>query len=132
MPIIECMRARGVVDACVVVVRYFGGVLLGAGGLTRAYAQGAKTALDAARVITMEDSAQVWIGVEYPLWGRVEHRLAGLPVKVEGTEFGATVTATVWVRERDAGFVKAEMERVTDGKAEWLEVERAAIGWEEN
>ena len=41
MPILGVMRARGLVDCAVVVVRYFGGVLLGAGGLTRAYAQGA-------------------------------------------------------------------------------------------
>ena len=40
MPIIEVMKARQITNACVVVVRYFGGVLLGAGGLTRAYSQG--------------------------------------------------------------------------------------------
>ena len=50
MPIIEVMKARGVVNCAVVVTRYFGGILLGAGGLVRAYAQGSKTALDAAGV----------------------------------------------------------------------------------
>ena len=48
MPIIEVMKARGVVNCAVVVTRYFGGILLGAGGLVRAYAQGSKAALDAA------------------------------------------------------------------------------------
>ena len=52
-PIIEVIKARGVVDVCVVVTRYFGGILLGAGGLIRAYAQGSKAALDAARVVLM-------------------------------------------------------------------------------
>ena len=51
MPIIEVMKARGVVNCAVVVTRYFGGILLGAGGLVRAYAQGSKTALDAAGVV---------------------------------------------------------------------------------
>ena len=48
MPIIEVMKARGVVNCAVVVTRYFGSILLGAGGLVRAYAQGSKAALDAA------------------------------------------------------------------------------------
>ena len=56
LPIIEVMKARGVVDCAVVVTRYFGGVLLGAGGLTRAYARGSKEALDAAGVAVMEMS----------------------------------------------------------------------------
>ena len=50
MPIIEVMKARGVVNCAVVVTRYFGGILLGAGGLVRAYAQGSKAALDAAGI----------------------------------------------------------------------------------
>ena len=54
MPIIEVMKARGVVNCAVVVTRYFGGILLGAGGLVRAYAQGSKAALDAAGVVVME------------------------------------------------------------------------------
>ena len=47
MPIIEVMKARGVTNCAVVVTRYFGGILLGAGGLTRAYARGATAALNA-------------------------------------------------------------------------------------
>ena len=58
MPIIEVMKARGVVNCAVVVTRYFGGILLGAGGLVRAYAQGSKAALDAAGVVVMEKSAR--------------------------------------------------------------------------
>ncbi|MFQ9448390.1 MAG: IMPACT family protein [Christensenellales bacterium] len=60
MPIIEVMKARGVVNCAVVVTRYFGGILLGAGGLVRAYAQGSKTALDAAGVVVMEKARASW------------------------------------------------------------------------
>ena len=47
LPIIEVMKARGVTNCCVVVTRYFGGILLGAGGLVRAYSQGSATAIKA-------------------------------------------------------------------------------------
>ena len=129
MPILEAMRARGIVDCCAVVTRYFGGVLLGAGGLTRAYAQGSKVAVDAAAVITMEDSARLWVGVEYPLWGRVEHHLQSAPVLPEGVEFGATVTATLLVRRRDLDAVCAELTKVCDGRVDVAVVEELVYGW---
>ncbi|MCL1795301.1 MAG: IMPACT family protein [Clostridia bacterium] len=129
LPILEVMRARGVVDCCAVVTRYFGGVLLGAGGLTRAYAQGSKVAVDAAGIIVMEDSARLWVGVAYPLWGRVEHYLQNAPVLREGAEFGATVTATLLVRKRDLDSVRAELQRVCDGKADVAVVEELVHGW---
>lgn len=129
LPIIEVIKARSVVDCCVVVTRYFGGVLLGAGGLVRAYAQGAKAALDAAQVIVMEDTVRFWAGMGYPLWGRVEHALQALPVLREAVDFAATVTATLMVRARDQETVFAELTRATDGKAELLVLETLSYGW---
>lgn len=131
LPIIEVIKAQGVVDCCVVVTRYFGGVLLGAGGLVRAYAQGAKTALLAGHVITMEDTVRLWAGMDYPLWGRVEHSLQDAPVISESVDFAATVTATLLVRARDLPDVTAELTRITDGKIDLLEVDRLSHGWED-
>lgn len=131
MPILEVMRARGVVNCCAVVTRYFGGVLLGAGGLTRAYAQGAKTALDAAGIITMEDSVRFWLGVDYPHWGRIAHYMETAPVRQEGADFGTTITATLLVRSRDRDTVFEALTRMTDGRAELMELETASVGWEE-
>ena len=50
MPMMDVLKNEGVVDCCVVVVRYFGGILLGTGGLVRAYTQGCKTALQASGI----------------------------------------------------------------------------------
>lgn len=130
MPIIEVVKARQVVDCCVVVTRYFGGVLLGAGGLVRAYSQGAKAALDAAHIIMMEDSVRLWAGMDYPLWGRVKHALKSEPVLVEDVEFAATVTATLLVRARDEEAVRETLTRVTDGKIDLLVVDTLSYGWE--
>ena len=120
MPIIEVMKARGVVNCAVVVTRYFGGVLLGAGGLVRAYAQGSKTALDAAGVVIMEKSARHMVEVDYSTWQRLEYYLRSAPALIEGTEFGASVVCTLMVRKRDEDALLAEITRITDGRAETL------------
>ena len=121
MPIIEVMKARGVVNCAVVVTRYFGGILLGAGGLVRAYAQGSKTALDAAGVVVMEKSARYMVEVDYSTWQRLEYFLRSAPVIIEHNEFGASVVCTLMVRVKDAEELIKEITRVTDGTAEVLE-----------
>ena len=121
MPIIEVMKARGVVNCAVVVTRYFGGVLLGAGGLVRAYAQGSKTALDAAGVVVMEKSVRYMVEVDYSTWQRLEYFLRSAPVIIEHNEFGASVVCTLMVRKSDAEQLIDEITRVTDGTAETLE-----------
>ena len=131
LPIMEVLKARGVVNCAVVVTRYFGGVLLGASGLVRAYTQGAKTALDAAGVVVMERSARFWVGVEYSLWGRVEHYLQSAPVRCEQVEFAATVTATLLTRKRDEDAVFQALTALTDGQAALLPLEECDCDWAE-
>lgn len=120
LPIIEVMKARGVVDCCVVVTRYFGGVLLGAGGLTRAYAHTCAIALDAAGVCVMHPT-ETWLAeVPYALWDRVRHELAGLPARLESTEFTSAVAFEFSVKAQDSQRVRDCLARVTDGRAEML------------
>lgn len=132
MPIIEVMKARGVVNCAVVVTRYFGGVLLGAGGLVRAYAQGSKVALDAACVVLMEKSARHLVEVDYSTWQRLEYFLRSAPVCIEHTEFGASVVCTLMVRKRDEASLLAEITRVTDGTAETLPDGELYAPWPES
>ena len=131
MPILSVIRARRAVDCCVTVTRYFGGVLLGAPGLIRAYTKAAAIALDAAKVITMEKSVRFWAGMDYSMWERANYYLGGAPVINEGVEFSATVTATLVARARDYPTVCEALARITDGRAEALELERFFYGWEE-
>ena len=120
LPIIEVMKARGVVDCCVVVTRYFGGVLLGAGGLTRAYAHTCAMALDAAGVCVMHPTETWLVEVPYALWDRVRHELAGLPARLESTEFTSAVAFELSVKTQDSQRVRDCLARVTDGRAEML------------
>jgi len=109
-----------VVNCCVVVTRYFGGVLLGAGGLVRAYTQGAVIALKAAQVVVMEPSQRYLCEVAYPLWDRVTHALKTMPVQLVSSEFTTAVGFTLLVREKDAEAMLADLVRLTDAKFEYL------------
>ncbi len=120
LPMMEVLKAQGVVNCCVVVTRYFGGVLLGAGGLVRAYTQGTVIALKAAQVVTMEPSQRYMCEVAYPLWDRVTHALKTMPVQLVGSEFTTAVGFTLLVREKDAEAVLADLRRLTDARIEYL------------
>lgn len=120
LPMMEVIKAQGVVNCCVVVTRYFGGVLLGAGGLVRAYTQGCVAGLKAAQVVVMEPSQRYLCEVSYPLWDKVQYALRSLPVQLVGSEFSTAVVFTLLVREKDAEQVLAELTRLSDGRIEYL------------
>ena len=75
MPMMDVIKNSGVVNCCVVVVRYFGGVLLGTGGLVRAYTQGCKLALQASGIIRMELTDVRECRVSYAAWNMIQHAL---------------------------------------------------------
>ena len=131
LPMMEVLKARGVVNCCVVVTRYFGGILLGAGGLVRAYTKGGAIALDAAQVVRMQLSQRLLLDVPYPLWDRVNHALQSLPALLEDTQFGASVEATLLVRVKDLADVTQKLTALTDAKAEWLTLEELHAPWPE-
>ena len=99
--ILEVMTAKDIVDCIVVITRYFGGTLLGTGGLTRAYAHAASQAIDAAGVCAMHETVRLSMQVPYPLWDRVEYSLQSLPICVETTQYSDTVTVTLLCRSED-------------------------------
>ena len=131
MPIIEVMKARQITNACVVVVRYFGGVLLGAGGLTRAYSQGAATAINAAGVGEVSPTRRYLMEVPYPMLGRVEYLLKSLPVIVEDKQFSDAIVMTLIVRARDDEAFLLAVTSGTDGRIEPIFMEEMYKAWTE-
>ena len=129
LPIIEVMKRRGVVNAAVVITRYFGGVLLGAGGLTRAYAHCSALALQAAGVCQMHPTSQYLCEVAYPLWDRVQHALQSLPARVENVEFGTSVTFTLRVKQEDDERVWQPLVAITDGGVTYLKEDELMLPW---
>ena len=92
MPMLSLMRSEKLVNCCVVVTRYFGGILLGTGGLVRAYTQGCRVALDSARIVRMERTCRDLCEVPYSGWDSVRYALEKLPAQIRNIEYGASVT----------------------------------------
>ena len=95
MPILEVLRHEGLVDVCCVVTRYFGGILLGRGGLVRAYTEGAKVAVAASGVAEMRMFSLLLIACPYHLLGVVQQLLPAHDCTIDETDYGADVTLTV-------------------------------------
>ena len=115
MPIIEVMKARGVTNCAVVVTRYFGGVLLGAGGLVRAYTRSASDAVEAAGLVSMEPCTQFSVAVPYAfrnaVWSVFERFGA-----IERADYGESIRCAFRCRTSEAdAFLKALTER-TEGR----------------
>lgn len=130
MPVLEVLRAKGVTDCAVVVTRYFGGILLGAGGLVRAYAQGASMAVDACGIGVMHPTARYAMDVGYPLLGRVEHYLKSQPVEIEDKSFAEAVTLMVLVKCRDEQAFVDGVIAATDGRVQPIRFEEMYRVWE--
>ena len=91
-PMLNVFQRRGVTNACCVVTRYFGGVLLGAGGLTRAYSKAAKDALDAAGIAEVTRWTRWTIPCPYALLEQVQREIRACGGQVAGADYGADVT----------------------------------------
>lgn len=91
VPMLDVIEKNEVVDVCVVVTRYFGGVLLGTGGLVRAYTKGAKIALEAARIIKMTVCSECEIKCSYNQYGKLNTLIMNSGGAVDDTAFADDV-----------------------------------------
>lgn len=87
MPILDVLRHENLVDVCCVVTRYFGGILLGTGGLVRAYTESASTALAAAQVVTVRACVRLSVEVDYALYERAVQLLQGAGARLDEPVF---------------------------------------------
>ena len=115
-PVLEVLRQSGVTNCCVVVTRYFGGVLLGAGGLVRAYAHTAKLALAAAGTVVMKPCRTLVIRADYALYGSLSALIPRFGGVTLGSEFGERVELAFRLPlESVPGFEKALSELTNGG-----------------
>ena len=118
LPVLDVLKKQEITDACIVVVRYFGGILLGAGGLVRAYAHGAKIAVDAAGRSIKRIWTNVYLPCPYSWYERIRLEVAAFGGMIRETQFGADVELDLLLpEEQTQGF----LERVTDLSAGTIE-----------
>ena len=115
-PILDVLDRKGVDSALITVTRYFGGILLGTGGLVRAYSSAASSALDDAGLARLVPFAKFSVSIAYPDWQRVSQILRREGAVISETVFGSDVTATFSVRLTDAERILAVIAEDTGGR----------------
>ena len=97
LPVLEVIKRMGVRDLAVVVTRYFGGTLLGAAGLVRAYSRSAAQAIEAAGIIRKKLCVEMTISVEYSFFGKLQGLIAARGYAVKSELFAENVEVVVMV-----------------------------------
>jgi len=116
-PILEVIRNQGVKNVAIVVTRYFGGIMLGAGGLIRAYTDGAVLALEAGEVISRVLRREVFVEIDYTWLGKVENELRGRGIQTGETLFTDKVTLLCLPRNDEGDAFMAWITDLTQGQA---------------
>ena len=114
-PMLNVFQREGVTNAVCVVTRYFGGILLGAGGLTRAYSKGAKDALIASGVAVMGAWARVEVPCTYPLFERVKLEIEAQGGVIDDVTYGADVALSISLPAERAEALQARLTELSAG-----------------
>lgn len=116
IPCLDVLLKEDVTDCCVVVTRYFGGIMLGAGGLVRAYSHGAKIALDAGGIITMSLCKIVKVITDYNFYGRLVPLICEEGGIVEDTVFTDNVEVIFRIPEEKLPFFESRLVDISCGR----------------
>ena len=116
-PILEVLLAEGVTNVAVVVTRYFGGTLLGTGGLVRAYTQAAKEGLSDAGIATMRYGKELTIGIDYTDVGKVQYILANRQVEIACSRYTQSVEFDVKIPAEAEDSLAKELIEATAARA---------------
>lgn len=112
-PVLEVIRRSALTDVCVAVTRYFGGILLGAGGLTRAYSNGASLAISAAELVTMCRCADCRLSMDYNQYGIIGRLLPEHGAQLLESDFGTRVVLTIRLKVEVVSAFEAALTEAT-------------------
>lgn len=116
IPILEVMKKSNITDCAVVVTRYFGGILLGTGGLTRAYTKGASIGIKAAGIVEKVIGLKLSFEMEYDLFGKIQYICGQNSWHIEDTEYTDKVIVHILCEKNIADTIESEIVEATSGK----------------
>lgn len=123
-PMLDVLLGNGIHNAAVVVTRYFGGVLLGTGGLVRAYSGAVKAGIASSVIITRIQGVKLEIRTDYTGLGKIQYILGQRGIRMLNSEYTDIVRLEVLLAEEIKEQVKAEITEGTNGQAELCEAEK--------
>ena len=116
VPVLDVLLKENLVDVCVVVTRYFGGTLLGAGGLIRAYSHGSKIAVESGNIITMAPCKIMSCCVDYSFYDRMNILLTEFNANVENSNFADKINITFSLKANLTEELNARLIEISNGK----------------
>lgn len=122
VPVLDVILKNEVKDVCVVVTRYFGGVLLGAGGLVRAYSHGSKIALDAGGIITLAPCAVLQVEADYSFYERIRVMLEDNSANIEDCIFSDNVKIIFSIRDTRVDDISQKLTELSNGKYSFVKI----------
>lgn len=122
-PMLEVLLGSGIRNVCVVVTRYFGGILLGTGGLVRAYTQAVKAGLDRCVIGNMRYGQKFLIHTDYNGIGKILYLLANAGIEPQSADYSDKVDLCVIVPAELAEGLQKEMVEATGGKVSFEKIE---------
>lgn len=117
IPMLEVLKKNNITDVIVVVTRYFGGVLLGTGGLARAYSKGTSLAIKEAGIVEKVNGICLEMVIEYDLLGKLQYLCAQENVHIENVEYTDKVKIKILCEFSNLEKLKSQITGVTSGKA---------------
>ncbi len=118
VPVLDVLNKNNVVNTVIVVTRYFGGIMLGAGGLVRAYSKGASMALESAKIIRMEKCFCCRITMSYDRYGKLSGLISECKGIIDNTDFLENVVITFHIPVSNLGFFNKKVADATNGQLE--------------
>lgn len=116
VPVLDILQKNGLTDVCCVVTRYFGGILLGGGGLVRAYSTSAKLVVEDAGILNMCECYRTEIHMDYNMYSKVSYFLPQYEIKELSSKFEDEVFMEVLVKEQYFEPLRAKLIDVSNGK----------------
>lgn len=118
MPVLDVIRKNGCTDVAIVVTRYFGGTLLGTGGLVKAYTSAAVGALDNAEIIRYDVYSTAEFEVGYSDYGKITTMLSDIGFRISDTIFEENVKISGSILKSNLDSLKEKMTEITSGRVE--------------
>lgn len=116
IPILEVMKKSNITDCAIVVTRYFGGILLGTGGLNRAYTKGASVAIKSAGIVEKVLGLKLSFEMEYDLFGKIQYICGQNSWHIEDTEYTDKVIVHILCEKTLSDEIEGEIVESTNGK----------------
>lgn len=126
VPVLDMIKKEGLSNLIVVVTRYFGGILLGTGGLVHAYSKSAKAGVEAAQPVTMTLCCEMTVECDYSLLGKIQSEAFAKGYEISGTDYAENVKITVLVPVSEVSAFEADMIDKTNGR---VGIKQGKIGY---